>query len=166
MKRPFSDTFIFISSPHFSSSDTNRQWALWVSLAQHAGPSRNCYAKLPSHLDGSQPESTFSTGTKPGQRGSASRCNCHALQHSLLPLIWAFTLIWVTSHTPTHMHYRHCCGNVYKVSIGIVQFKQGWFCGNYWDNDIIDHNSFVSSKRQKSTLRLERNVQIFSFLFF
>lgn len=90
------DIILTVLNPHSSSPDHNRQRALWVSLVQCFGPFRKRYVKLPSHLDGSQPQSTFSIGTKPGEQASASRHNHHALQHPLALLFWAFCLLWVT----------------------------------------------------------------------
>ncbi len=93
-----------------------------VSPVQCFGPFRKHYVKLPSHLDGSQPQSIFSIGTKPGEQGSASRHNHHALQHTLSPFIWAFSLLWVTlqmhhtrPHAPQALLLRHG-DNVCKVS--------------------------------------------------
>ncbi len=88
------------------------------------GPFRKHYVKLPSHLDGSQPQSIFSIGTKPGEQGSASRHNRHALQHTLSPFLWAFSLLWVTlqmQHTH-HMHHKHCCYG----TVAMCARCQGW----------------------------------------
>lgn len=81
--------------------------ALWVSLAQPSGPFTNLYVKPPSHLDGSEPQSTFSTGTGPVQQGLAFKHNCH-YHHSYHPSEYdLWQLKWQTHHTrPRVKHHR------------------------------------------------------------